>query len=66
MSDDAEIFKAATRLIEQHGESAAAVAALHFETVREKGDTYSAGQWSRILAMIEKLQDRCSTDSADG
>ena len=56
MSDESEIFKAASRLIEQHGEAAAAVANRHMTALKDQGDRYNAAHWERIIAMIEKLQ----------
>ena len=56
MSVDGDIFMAASRLIEQHGEAAAAVASHHMTTLREQGDLGAAAQWARIIAMIETLQ----------
>ena len=66
MSEDGEIFKAASRLIEQHGEAAAAVASHHMTTLREQGDLGAATHWGRIIAMIETLQrqERTGTDDA--
>src|SRR5262249_46819729 len=66
MSEDGEIFKAASRLIEQHGEAAAAVASHHMTTLREQGDLGAAGHWGRIIARSETLQrqERPGTDGA--
>jgi hypothetical protein len=56
MSEEGEIFEQASRLIEQYGEAAAAVASHHMTTLREQGDLGAAAQWARIIAMIETLQ----------
>jgi hypothetical protein len=65
MSEESEIFKAATRLIEQHGEAAAAVAARHMAALKEHNDRYNAAHWARIIAMIEKLQRETQSDASD-
>lgn len=56
MSDEAEIFRAATALIEQHGEGAALVAAAHAESALRRGDPHAARQWQRIAHIIDRLQ----------
>jgi hypothetical protein len=64
MSEDSDDFQAATQLIERHGEGAALVASDRVRTMRERGDTAGLRRWSRILAMIEKLQ-RAPSKNAD-
>jgi hypothetical protein len=56
MSDEAETFRAATRLIEQHGEGAALVAEGHAASARQGGDPLAARQWQRIAQAIHRLQ----------
>ena len=56
MSNEAEIFRAATALIEQHGEAAALVAASHAEAALQRGEPVAARQWQRIARAIERLQ----------
>lgn len=65
MSDEAEIFRAATRLIEQHGEGAALVAAGHADAARQRGDPLAARQWQRIARTIERLQEAAPDDRED-
>jgi hypothetical protein len=45
MSDDVEIFRAASTLIEQHGEGAALVASGHAESALQGDDPVAAREW---------------------
>ena len=56
MISDLEIFRSANWLIDQHGEGAAAHAAMQADTMLEKGDMNSKRVWQRIIAVIEELQ----------
>src|SRR4051794_33693350 len=56
MTDDAEIFRAATALIEQHGEGAILVATRHAQSALQGGDPPAARQWQRIAQAVERLQ----------
>jgi hypothetical protein len=62
MTDEAAIFRAATALIEQHGEGAALVAAGHAESALQGGDPLAARQWQRIAQAIERLQSVARED----
>jgi hypothetical protein len=56
MSSEAEIFRAATALIEQHGEGAGLVASGHAESALQGGDPVAAREWQRIAQAIERLR----------
>jgi hypothetical protein len=56
MSSEAEIFRAATALIEQHGEGAALVASGHAKSALQGGDPVAAREWQRIAQAIERLR----------
>jgi hypothetical protein len=56
MTHDAEIFRAATALIEQHGEGAFVAATRHAQSAFEGGDPSAARQWQRIARAVERLQ----------
>lgn len=56
MSEDSDDFRAASQLVERHGEGAVLVASNRVSTMRERGDLAGLRCWSRILAMIERLQ----------
>jgi hypothetical protein len=62
MSEEAEIFRAATRLIEQHGEGAVLVAEGHAESARQGGDPQAARQWQRIAQAVNRLQSDMHED----
>ena len=62
MTDESEIFRAATRLIEQHGEGAALVAAGHAESALQGGDPLAARQWQRIAQTVERIQAAAQDD----
>jgi hypothetical protein len=62
MSGEAEIFRAATRLIEQHGEGAALVATGRAETALQHGDPSAAREWQRIAQAIDRLQSAAPED----
>jgi len=64
MSNEAEIFAAASALIEQHGEGAAVVAAGHAEAALRNGDPLAARQWRRIAQAIDRLQ-RAAPEAED-
>jgi hypothetical protein len=65
MGDDAKIFRAATRLIEQHGEGAALVATGHAESARQGGDPLAARQWQRIARAVDRLQAAARDDEEE-
>ncbi len=61
--DFADDFRAATQFIERYRGGAALVVANHVSTSRERGEVASQHRWSRILAMIEKLQHATNSDA---
>jgi hypothetical protein len=65
MSEDSDDFQAAIQLIEQHGDGAALVAANRVSTACERGEMASLRRWSRILAMVERIQSKIVTDGDD-
>lgn len=62
MRDEAEIFRAVTALIEQHGEGATLVAAGHAESALQGGAPRAARQWQRIAQAIDRLQSAVRED----
>jgi hypothetical protein len=56
MIDDADIFRAAKLLIEQHGDDADIRAAERADELLDEGDTEGSALWRRVLEAIDELQ----------
>jgi triphosphoribosyl-dephospho-CoA synthetase len=54
--DDPDIFRAATLLIDKHGDDAALRAAQRADELLEDGDVDGTVVWRRIIDAIEELQ----------
>ena len=55
MTADIDIWRAAKRLIDQHGEDAAFVAAQRADAMLDAGDLDGLATWKRILKAIGEL-----------
>ena len=56
MIDDPDIYRAATLLIDQHGEDAPLRAAQRADELLEEGDFDGSKVWGRILAAVKEFQ----------
>jgi hypothetical protein len=56
MIPDLDIYRAAKRLVDQHGEDAPIRAAQRADELLEAGDIEGATIWRSILAAIEEMQ----------
>ena len=55
MTSDLDIYRAATVLIDQHGDDAPVEAAMRIDELLDKGDLDGRAVWQRILAAVEEL-----------
>ncbi|WP_207479612.1 DUF6961 family protein [Arenibaculum pallidiluteum] len=53
---EADIYRAANLLIQQHGDEAAIHAAMRADELREQGDEAGYATWKRIVTAIDALQ----------
>ena len=58
MTSDLDVFRAAQRLIERHGEDAPIHAAMRADALLEQGDMESKAVWLRILNAADELLAR--------
>ncbi len=56
MVEEIEIFRAANRLIQRHGQDAEFEAAKQADAMIERGDPEGLAVWKRILRAVEDLQ----------
>ena len=64
MSMDADIYKAAKLLIDQHGSDAGEYAATRCEQRKREGDAGAAFAWEQILKAVADLQRERRPDEA--
>ena len=60
--NDIDAYRSAKLLLDQHGETAATIAAMRADEFFERGDMDGAAAWRRIIKAIDELSKRRPTD----
>lgn len=64
MTTDLDIYRSANLFVKQHGAEAPIHAAMHADTMLDRGDRDGQRVWSRILAVVNELLDTRPGDGA--
>jgi hypothetical protein len=64
MTDAVDIYRAATLIIDRHGDESALYAAARIAVLAGQGDAEGAEIWHQITAAVEELQRECGPDDA--
>ena len=64
MLSDLDIYRSAKLLVKQHGDEAPIKAAMHADTMLDRGDLDGRAVWLRILKAVTELLDTRPGDGA--